>query len=207
MLARIRSFNNAVSIVAMMGWPVVASAQFLDFAQLDVSKDTKTLVLVKAIPGIAKPNPDPLLSAAYTKWQDGWSANIGGVYRWALTTGEHKWSVGAGVGANRFVGADEDKTAVSARGQTELSGPAPGGTYYGLVQASTFRRGFLGLGQYTSASWPVGGEVSYYHETSHHHTTVALRYAFDSKKQWWLRAGLISSDRDQPFIGIAYNGF
>src|SRR5207248_8422165 len=77
----------------MMGWPVVASAQFLDFAQLDVSKDTKTLVLVKAIPGIAKPNPDPLLSAAYTKWQDGWSANIGGVYRWALTTGEHKWSV------------------------------------------------------------------------------------------------------------------
>jgi hypothetical protein len=34
-----------------------------------------------------------------------------------------------------------------------------------------------------------------------------LRYAFDSKKQWWLRAGLISSDRDQPFIGIAYNGF
>ena|SRR5437764_1251752 len=207
MLVKIRRFNNAVSIAAMMGWPVVASAQFLDFAQVDISSDTKTVVLVKAIPGIAKPNPDPLLSAAYTRWHDGWTASIGGMYRWGLTNGDHKWSVGAGVGANRFVGADEDKNAVSLRGQTELSGPAPDGTYYALLQASTFRRGLLALGQYTSASWPVGGEVTYYHETSHHHTTVALRYAFDSKKQWWLRAGLISSDRDQPFIGIAYNGF
>src|ERR1041385_7452353 len=209
MLESIRRFNKAVSIVAVAGWPVAVSAQnqSLDFAQVDISSDTKTGVVVKALHGLAQPNPDPLLSAAYTKWTDGWSANVGGVYRWALTSGDHKWLLRAGAGVDRFVGVDGDKNAISARAQTELSGPAPGGSYYALAQASTFRHGFLGLGQYSIANTPIAFEASYYTETSHHHTTLAAMYALDSKKQWFVRAGAILSDRDRPFIGIAYNGF
>lgn len=212
MQVSIRSFNKALSILAVLAWPGAVWAQsqpnpILDFAQVDISSDTKTVVLVKALHGLAQPNPDPLLTASYTKWQDGWTAAIGGVYRWALTNGDHKWSVGLGAGANRFVGADGDENRISGRAQTEFSGPAPGGTYYALAQGSTFRHGFLGLAQYSIADTPLKFEASYYSETTHHHTTLAAMYAIDPKKQWFVRAGVIFSDRDQPFIGVAYNGF
>src|SRR5882724_6183308 len=98
MLAIIRNSKKAVLIVAMAACPFAASAQtqtqtqILDFLQADVSADTQTLVLVKALP-YGQQKPDPLLTAAYTHWQDGWSASVGYMYRWGLTSGEHKWSV------------------------------------------------------------------------------------------------------------------
>ena len=209
MLAIIRNSKKTLLIVAAAACPAAASAQMspqiIDFGQADVSSDTQTLVLVKALP-YGQPKPDPLLTAAYTHWKDGWSASVGYMYRWGLTNGDHKWSVGAGAGGNRFVSGDENKSAASLRGQTELSGPAPGGNYYLLAQLSTFRKGAFGLAQYNLADSPLGFEVSHYNETGHHHTTAAVRYNLGSSK-WFLRAGAIWAEKDQPFIGVGYNGF
>jgi hypothetical protein len=204
MLAIIRNSKKAVLIAAAAACPVAASAQIIDFGQADVSSDTQTLILLKALP-YGQQKPDPLLSAAYTHWQDGWSASVGYMYRWGLTGGDHKWSVGAGAGADRFVSEDDNQSAASARAQTELSGPAPGGNYFLLAQLSTFRRGVFALAQYNLADSPLGFEVSHYNETGHHHTTAAVRYNLGSSK-WFLRAGLIAAEKDQPFIGVGYNG-
>ena len=93
--------KKTLLIMAVAACPAAASAQvspqIIDFGQADVSSDTQTLVLVKALP-YGQPKPDPLLTAAYTHWQDGWSASVGYMYRWGLTNGDHKWSVGAGAG-------------------------------------------------------------------------------------------------------------
>ena len=69
-----------------------------------------------------------------------------------------------------------------------------------------FRKGAFGLAQYNLADSPLGFEVSHYNETGHHHTTAAVRYNLGSSK-WFLRAGAIWAEKDQPFIGVGYNGF
>jgi hypothetical protein len=208
MLTKNRTIWTAIPIVALMAFPVIASAQQLvDFFQLDASRDVQTVVFVKGSPFGEPQKPSPLLSAAYSRWENGSTVQAGYVYRWALTTGEHKLSVGAGGGVDHFHSKDsDDKTRPDARGQLELSGPAPGGTYYTLGQISTFRRASLALVQYNVADSPWGVEGSYYSETGHHHFTGAVRYTLGASK-WFLRGGVIASDTNRPFIGVGYNGF
>ena len=211
MLTKNRTIRIAIQLVAMSVWPAAASAeQLLDFFQLDGSRDVQTLVLVKGAPFGETAKPAPLLSLTYTRWETGSTVSGGYVYRWALTTGEHKLTVGAGGGVDYFRsrGTDdnENKTQPDARGQLELSGPATGGTYYALAQMSTFRRSALGLVQYNFADTPWGLDGSYYSETGYHQFSGAVRYTFPTTK-WFVRVGAIASNQTQPFIGVGYNGF
>jgi hypothetical protein len=207
MLTKNTTIRTAMMLGATMLWPMAAAAQqLIDFFQVDGSEDVQTVVLVKAAPFGEPAKPAPLLSASYTHWEDGQTASVGYVYRWALATGDHKLNVGLGGGGDWFHSSDSgNQSDPDARGQIELSGPAPGGTYYALAQAKTFRHGALGLLQYNFADSPWGLEGSYYTETGHHHFTGAVNYRFPNK--WFLRGGVIASDKDRPFIGVGYNGF
>jgi hypothetical protein len=162
---------QAVGVAILVGMPVAAEAQWLEFAQADVSQDTKSLVFVKAL---RSGDPlSPLLSAVYTHWDVGSTGSLGYMHRWALTSGDHAWSVGAGVGANAFrsrTASEENENALSLRAQSELSGPAPGGRYYALVQLSTFRNQVFALAQYDLGNLPLGMELSAVNETGYHHT-------------------------------------
>ena len=200
---------QAVGVAILVGMPAAAEAQWLEFAQADVSQDTKSLVFVKAL---RSGDPlSPLLSAVYTHWDVGSTGSLGYMHRWALTSGDHAWSVGAGVGVNAFRSrtvSEENENALSVRAQSEVSGPAPGGRYYALVQLSTFRNQVFALAQYDVSNLPLGLELSAVNETGYHHTKLALRYALDSKRRWQLRAGAIfKADDTEPFIGLAFNGF
>jgi hypothetical protein len=196
-------------VAILIGLPGAAEAEWLEFAQADVSQDTKSLVFVKALRS-GEPL-SPLLSAVYTRWDVGSTGSLGYMHRWALTSGDHAWSVGAGVGANAFrssTASEENENALSLRAQSEISGPAPGGRYYALVQLSTFRNQVFALAQYDHGNSPLGLELSAVNETKYHHTKFALRYALDSKRHWQLRAGVIlKADDTEPFIGLAFNGF
>lgn len=197
-------------VAAMVACPAAGLAQVVDFAQLDASTEAKTLVLVRALKDGEPQTPDPLLSAAYTRFSTGSTGSVGYMHRWAALSGRHNWLLGAGVGANRFRTRDgrDDESGLSARGQTEFFGPVPGGSYYALVQASSFRDSILGVLQYNLSDSRYGFEVSRYSETGHRHTAAALRVALGERKRWFLRAGLIHTAReDQPFIGLAYNAF
>jgi hypothetical protein len=206
----LKNVGGALAI-AMVVCPAATSAQqLLDFAQFDYSADTRTLVLVRALRSEASSAPPPLLIATYTEWHTGSTAAIGYMHRWALTEGTHHWSVGAGAGANHFRSDDgrEKESSLSLRAQTELSGPLPGGSYYALLQYSTFRDGTFGLIQYNLAGSPLGFELSRYSETEHRQSTVAVRYALDERRRWFARAGVTRSSGDnQFFVGVAFNAF
>jgi hypothetical protein len=200
----------ALTVVAAMV-PAAASAQIVDFAQFDYSEDTRTFVLVKALADARPERPDPLLTASYTEWDTGSSTSVGYVYRWALTQGRHSWSVGAGVGLTHFnsrSAGDEDETGGSLRAQTEISGPAPGGSYFALLQLSTFREALFALAQYNVDKWRVGFDISRYEEETVKNTALGVRIALDERRRWFARVGVVDTDGDQqPFIGIAYNAF
>jgi hypothetical protein len=190
--------------------PGTAYAQIVDFAQFDISRDTRTLAIVKALRD-ENPQPDPLLTANYTRWSTGSSSSLGYMHRWALTRGgQHNWAVGAGVGLNRFEGRSgrDDDSGLSLRAQTELSGPAPGGSYFALLQVSTFRDSTFALGQYNIRDSRLGFDVSRYKEQDVKQWTMAVRVALDERRRWFFRAGLVDSKEDvQPFVGVAYNAF
>ena len=206
-----KKLRSAGLTVVMAMLPVAASAQIVNFAQFDYSEDTRTLVLVKALPDGRPDRPDPLLTGSYTEWDTGSSTSLGYVYRWALTQGRHNWGVGAGAGLTHFNsrGADDDdETGGSLRAQTEISGPAPGGYYFALLQLSTFRDALFGLAQYNVDKWRVGFDISRYEEETVKNTALGVRVALDERRRWFARAGIIDSDGDvQPFVGIAYNAF
>lgn len=196
-------------VLALAVCPAIAWGQIVNFAQIDVSRDTRTLALVRALPDNNPQTPDPLLTANYTRWETGSSAGAAYMHRWALHSGTHNWGVGAGVGINHFENnAGEDRTGGSLRAQTEVSGPAPGGSYFALLQLSTFRRGAFALAQYNFAGTPYGLDLSHYTETGVKQTTLALRVALDERKRWFFRTGLIESQNDiKPFVGLAFNAF
>lgn len=94
------------------------------------------------------------------------------------------------------------------RAQTEISGPAPGGSYFALLQLSTFRDAVFALAQYNVNKWRVGFDLSRYEEETVKNTAPGVRVALDERRRWFARVGIIDSDDDvQPFIGIAYNAF
>ena len=199
--------------------PAASHAQWVDFAQIDASSDSSTLVLVREAPrnvgnvgedGKAA-TPAPLLSATATRWSSGEALAIGYVLRWKIAQDEQQWLVGAGVGANSFrsrvVGNEERESALSARLQSEWFGPALGGSYYALAQASSFRGSWFATLQYSLPSLPLALEASRYHETTYQATTVGLRVAI-GVPHWFVRVGAVRADgKSRPFAGVTYNAF
>jgi hypothetical protein len=199
----------ALAVGAVTG---TASAQrVLDYAQLDGSSESWTVVGVRALGDPRAATPAPLVSATYTRWADGEAGGLGVVYRFGLPTAEHAASLGVGAGVNgyrsRVPGEIDSETSLSLRLQAESYGPAPGGHYYVLGQASTFRRGWLATAQYAPAAWPVAFELTRYAETGYHATTAVLRLAVGGSG-WWLRVGAVDDTGGRRALaGVAYNGF
>lgn len=207
-----RCRRAAAVMAAAAAVPTVAAAQWLDFAQADASSETSTLVLVKALPPRPASVPAPLLSATYARWASGEALSVGYMHRWALVDGpRHRWLVGAGVGANAFrsrAGSDEQReSGLSARAQSEWSGPAPGGSYYALAQASSFRGAWFATLQYAPSRLPVAFELSGYREASYRASTAGLRIAL-GVDHWFVRLGATrTGGKSVPFVGLTYNGF
>lgn len=191
-------------------WPAATVAAPIDFFQLDGGDRTATVVLVKALRSSADNPAPPLLSAVYSYFSTGESATLAYTYRWALAQGAHGFAVGLGAGANTFHSRDQssdNETGLSLRGQAEAYGPAPAGTYYALLQASTFRNSWLGLIQYTPTGFPVALEMYRQHQETYQATTTALRIA-TGVERWFLRAGVVrTSGEYRPFVGVTFNGF
>ncbi len=188
-----------------------SSAQAIEYAQLDTSSSATTAVLVHALGASSPDTPAPLVSATYARWDTGDATAAGIVYRWSVGGDTHHWVVGAGAGINDFHDradpAARHDTRSSARVQSEWYGPAPGGTYYVLAQASSFRGSWLATAQYAPSGLPVAVEWSRYHERGYQATNLGLRFALGSPR-WFLRAGNTRADGEsRPYIGIAYNGF
>lgn len=196
------------AVAASLLVPGVASA--IDFAQFDVAEKTRTLVLVQGLRDGKAETPDPLVTAAYTRFPTGSTASVGYMHRWSLVSGTHNWLVGGGAGLNHYRADNggDDRTGLSARAQTEFFGPAPGGAYYALVQVSSFRRAAFASAQYNPSNSRLGFELARYRETDYQHTAAAARWALDSANRWFLRLGVIRADGDnRPFVGLAYNAF
>ena len=204
------------AVALALALPASLHAQWFDFAQIDASSDSSTLVLVREAPRNAGNDgkaaaPAPLLSATATRWSSGEALALGYVYRWKMAQGEQQWLVGAGAGANSFrsraVGDEKHESALSARLQSEFFGPALGGSYYALAQASSFRRSWFATVQYSLPSLALALEASRYHEISYQATSVGLRAAI-GVPHWFVRVGAVRADgKSQPFVGITYNAF
>ena len=191
-------------------WPMISSAAPVDFFQLDGGKDTATVVLVKALRSSTDSPAPPLLSAVYSYFSTGGTGAVAYTHRWALTPGPHGLVLGIGAAANSFRDRDdpsEDETGVSLRGQAEAYGPAPAGSYYALLQASTFRDAWLGLIQYAPHGVPVAIEMYRQYQEGYQATTTALRFATGADR-WFIRAGVVrTSEEYRPFVGVTFNGF
>ena len=202
--------KRVLQCLAACLWPVIGHAAPLDFFQLDGGDKTATVVLVKALRFSADNPAPPLLSAVYSYFSSGDTAAIAYTHRWSLSPGPHGFVVGLGAAANSFRNRDipnEDETGVSLRGQAEAYGPAPAGSYYALLQASTFRNAWLGLVQYVPEGLPVGLEVYRQYQEGYQATTTALRVA-TGLDRWFLRAGVVrTSGEYRPFVGVTFNGF
>ncbi|MES3013878.1 MAG: hypothetical protein V4750_09150 [Pseudomonadota bacterium] len=207
----LHSLRPLAAAAALALLPAAAMAQIVDFAQLDASSDASTLVLVRALPRSTTAAPAPLLSATATRWSSGEAVALGYVYRWALVDGAQQWVLGAGAGANTFrsraEGDASHESALSARVQLEGSGPAPGGSYYALAQASSFRSAWFGVLQYMPSGLPLAVEWSRYHEATYQATGVGARIAI-GVPHWFVRIGATRADgRTRAFVGVVYNGF
>jgi hypothetical protein len=199
-----------LALLASLAWPAAAQ-RVVDFAQLDVSSDTITAVAVRALGDPRAAEPAPLLTAAFSRWEDGQAGGVGAVYRFGLPTGAHAASVGVGAGVNgwrsRAPGDADSDQGLSLRLQAESYGPAPGGHYYVLAQGSSFRDSWLATVQYDPSAWPLAFEWSRYGETGYHATTLTLRIALGDSR-WSARVGAIDDDGGtRAFVGIGYNGF
>jgi len=188
------------------------AAHAIDFAQADWAGDVRSLVVVKRL---AAPTDTgaalPLFSASYVRWKTGEAAALGAVKRYELVFGDHQVIGGAGVGINHLSSGErpnrKQDLALSARLQLELQGPAPGGRYYMLGQASSFRGSSLWVGQYSIANTPVSLEMSLYHEQGYRATSAGMRIALGDSR-WSARLGTTRGNGEQRlYVGISYNGF
>lgn len=188
-----------------------AAARGIDFAQVDASSESATIVLVKAVDETPASDAPVLLTASFTRWADGQAGGVGVVKRWSLWTGEHTALLGAGAGANgyrsRAAGDDASEVGLSLRLQAEASGAAPGGAYFALAQTSSFRSSWFATLQYDPKPLPVAFELSRYGETSYHATTATLRVATGIER-WSLRLGAVrDTGGNRAVIGVGYNAF
>lgn len=202
--------RRILQCLAVCLWPAIGHAAPIDFLQLDGGRETATLVLVKALRFSADNPAPPLLSAVYSYFSTGDTAAVAYTHRWSLTPGPHGFVLGLGAAANSFRDKDrpsEDETGVSLRGQAEAYGPVPGGAYYALLQASTFRSAWLGLIQYSPSALPFGIEMYRQVQEGYQATTTALRFA-TGVDRWFLRAGVVrTSGEYRPFVGVTFNAF
>jgi hypothetical protein len=202
--------SRAFIALAAAALGAASSAHAVEYAQLDTSSAATTAVLVHAIGSSSAATPAPLISATYARWDTGDATAAGIVYRWSVGGDTHNWVVGAGAGINDFhdradPAAGHD-TRSSARLQSEWYGPAPGGGYYALAQASSFRGSWLATAQYAPTGLPAL-EWSRYHERGYQATNIGLRIALGASR-WFVRVGNTRAEgKSQPYIGIAYNGF
>ena len=200
-----------VALALLAGLPLAAHADWIDYASADTSSAATTLVVVGAVGDSTATRPAPIVSATYVRWHTGEAASLGYVYRWSLTGDPHQWLVGAGVGINAFHnrdgGGDPSRTRPSARLQSEWLGPAPGGNYYALVQASSFHSSWLAAAQYAPSALPVAAEWTRYHERGYQATSLGARIS-TGVPHWFVRVGATrANDEVRPDIGVAYNGF
>lgn len=202
--------NRMLQFVLLAALPLAVSAAPVDFFQVDGGEDTATVVLVKALRSSADNPAPPLLSGVYSRFSSGQSGSVAYTHRWPLARGTHGFVVGLGAGADTYRSRDipgDSESGVSLRGQAEAYGPAPGGTYYALVQASTFREAWLGLVQYSPSGWPVALELMRQHQETYQATTTALRFA-SGIDRWFFRVGVVRSEEEyRPFVGLTFNGF
>jgi len=204
-------FIRPFALALLAGLPLAAHADWVDYAQADTSSAATTFVIVGAVGASDATRPAPLVSATYARWDTGSATGLGYTYRWSLTGDPHRWIVGAGVGVNwyhnRDAGGDPDETKASARLQSEWLGPTPGGNYYALAQASTFRNSWLLAGQYAPSVFPVAAEWTRYHERGYQATSVGARISLGVAR-WFVRIGTTRANKEyQPYIGVAYNAF
>lgn len=190
--------------------PAAAAAAPLDFFQLDGGRDTATVVLVKALRFTPDAPAPPLLSGVYSDFSTGNTGSVAYTHRWSLTPGPHGFVLGLGAAAHRYRNDErpaENDSGAALRGQAEAFGPAPGGVYYALLQASTFRSAWFGLVQYSPAGWPVGIDLSRQTQEGYQATTTALRFNTGIER-WFLRLGVVrTSEEYRPFVGVSFNGF
>lgn len=199
----------ALALILTAATTVTARAQTLDFAQVERSKDASNVVLVGTWPGASEPRT--LVTATATRWGSGEAFGVAVVPRWAWLPGDPGWSVGLGLGAGHWRSRDESnprrESGLSLRAQSEWLGPMPGGRYYALLQASSFRRSGFATLQLSLAALPLALELSHYSETEYRASTIALRVQLGSSP-WFLRAGVMrSDDQNQGLVGITYNAF
>jgi hypothetical protein len=200
-----------LAIAALALLPAVGHAEWVDFAQIDVSPSATTLVLVSAV-GTSEPaRPAPIVSATYTRWSTGEAAGVGFVYRWALPLQTQNWLLGAGLGVNAnrsWAPADvQNDSALAAWGQSEWFGPLAGGSYYALAQVSSYRSTWLATAQYQFANQLVSVEWTRYHERGYQATSVGFRFA-TGVPRWFVRLGVNRGNGETgPYIGLVYNAF
>jgi hypothetical protein len=202
--------SAALGAALLMSLPG-ARAEWIDFAQLDVSPSATTVVLVSALGAADAARPAPVLSATYTRWSTGEAAGAGLVYRWALPLQTQHWLVGAGVGANAnrswAPGDAQNDAALAAWAQSEWFGSLAGGSYYALAQISSYRGTWLATAQYQFAAQPVAVEWTRYHERGYQSTSVGFRFA-TGVPRWFVRLGLSRGNGETgPYVGLVYNAF
>jgi hypothetical protein len=203
----------AAAAAALLAPPAALAAPGLDFAQLDGSSSSGTLVLVHALSPAGADQPAPLLSATATGWEDGLSVAAGGVYRWTLAAGDgHALRAGLGVGIDHFrsraEGDSTEDTGASLRAQAEADGAlGSAARYYLLAQGTSFRDGWFATAQLSLPGSGAGVELSRYGDESYHSTTAVLRLPLGAPG-WTLRLGAVrDDDGTRAIVGIGWNGF
>jgi hypothetical protein len=158
-----------------------------------------------------QPSAAPVVTANYSRWDDGETGSVGVMRRWGLVSGEHPVTVGAGAGMDAFrsraPGDHEREDRPSARAQIETFGPVPGGFVYAMAQGSTFRASAFAVVRYEPRGLPLAVEVSRVDTQGYRANTGALSVPLGASR-WSLRAGLVrDEDQRHGFFGLSYNGF
>jgi hypothetical protein len=211
---RARSTRLTLTLAAaLLAPPAARATPWLDFAQLDGSSSSGTLVLVHALPTAGAGQPAPLLSATATGWADGQSVAAGAVYRWTLAAGDgHALRAGLGAGIDHFrsraEGDSTEDTGASLRAQAEADGAlGTAARYYLLAQGTSFRDGWFATAQLSLAGSGAGVELSRYGDQGYHSTTAVLRLPLGAAG-WTLRLGAVrDDDGSRALVGLGWNGF
>jgi hypothetical protein len=203
--------RQSVALVTLAILAATARADAIDYAQADVSSSATTIVLVGAVGTGEDARPAPIVSASYTRWDSGEAGGAGFVYRWALPLETQHWLIGAGVGVNAnrsWAPADEESdSALALWLQSEWFGPAPGGSYYALARASSYRETWLATAQYAPAGLPISAEWTRYHERGYQATSIGVRVA-TGLARWFVRVGVTRGNGEtSPYLGVVYNAF
>jgi len=201
----------SVALATLAILAATARADAIDYAQADVSSSATTIVLVGALGTGDDARPAPIVSASYTRWSSGEAGGAGFVYRWALPLETQHWLLGAGVGlnANRsWAPADEERdSALAVWLQSEWFGPVPGGSYYALARASSYRETWLATAQYAPTDLPLSAEWTRYHEHGYQATSIGVRVA-TGLTRWFVRVGVTRGNGEtSPYLGVVYNAF